>query len=111
MKTKEGEQVGAGDAEEAARLNSGLTPTRLSYDDMRFTMVTLYPKPTLASKDPKSSEMHWLFRLDRVSWIQRFGALLRLRTYHSPILDRCDGERTKTQLSLVKLDAGHILDF
>jgi hypothetical protein len=78
---------------------------------MRFPMVTLYPKPTLASKDPKSGEMRWLFRLTRVSWIQRFGALLRSRTYHSPILDRCGGEGTKIQLSLVKLDAGHILRF
>gem|GEM_PF-5292793 len=74
-------------------------------------MVTVYPKPTLASKDPKSSEMRWLFKLNRVACIQRFGALLRSRTYHSPILDRCGGERTKIPLSLVKLDAGHILRF
>ena len=74
-------------------------------------MVTLHSKPILASKDPKSSEMRWLFRLDRFSWIQRFGALLRSRTYHSPILDRRGGEEKKMQLSLVKLDAGHILRF
>ena len=74
-------------------------------------MVTLYPKPTLASKDPKSSEMRWLFRLTRVPWVHRFGALLRSRTYHSPILDRCGGERTKIQLSPVKRNAGHISRF
>jgi len=74
-------------------------------------MVTMYPMSLLASKDPKSSAMRWLFRLPRASRTQRFGALLRSRTYHSPISDRCGGEKKKIQLSLVKLDAGHILKF
>jgi hypothetical protein len=74
-------------------------------------MVTQYSKSILASKDPKSSEMRWLFRLDRVSWFQRFGALLRSRTYHSPISDRCGGEEWKMQIPLIKLDAGHVSRF
>jgi hypothetical protein len=74
-------------------------------------METLHPQSLLASKDPKSSEMRWLFRLTRVPWVHRFGALLRSRTYHSPILGRCGGEEEKMQIPLVKLDAGHILRF
>ena len=76
-----------------------------------FTMATLHPQSLLASKDPKSSEMRWLFRLPRVSRTHRFGAPLRSRTYHSPILDRRGGEKKKIQLSLARLDAGHILRF